>query len=31
MCNFEIRDDENGIGRVFILKGVWFDDVENYM
>lgn len=31
MCNFEIRDDENGIGKVLILKGAWSDDVENYM
>ena len=31
MSNFEVRDDENGIGKVLILKGDWSDDVENYM
>jgi uncharacterized protein with PQ loop repeat len=31
MSNFEIREDENGIGKVLILKGVWSDDIPAYM
>ncbi|MEZ8717901.1 hypothetical protein AB6D81_18140 [Vibrio splendidus] len=31
MSNFEIAEDENGIGKVLILKGVWSDDVSAYM
>ncbi len=31
MSNFEIREDENGIGKVLILKGAWSDDVSAYM
>lgn len=31
MSNFEIREDENGIGKVLILKGAWSDDVGVYM
>jgi len=31
MSNFEIRQDENGIGNVLILKGKWTDDVSSYM
>jgi len=31
MSNFEIRQDENGIGKVLILKGEWTDDVSSYM
>jgi uncharacterized protein with PQ loop repeat len=31
MSNFEIREDENGIGMVLILKGHWSDDIAAYM
>lgn len=31
MSNFEIREDDNGIGKVLILKGAWTDDVGAYM
>lgn len=31
MSNFEIRQDENGIGKVLILKGEWTDDISSYM
>jgi len=31
MCNFVIRQDENGIGNVLILKGEWTDGVSSYM
>ena len=31
MRNFEIRDDENGIGKVLIVKGDWSDDIASYM
>lgn len=31
MSNFEIRQDENGIGKVLILKGEWTDEVSSYM
>lgn len=31
MSNFEIREDENEIGKVLILKGAWTDDVGAYM
>lgn len=31
MNNFEIREDENGIGKVLILKGAWSDEVTAYM
>ncbi|MCG9754331.1 hypothetical protein L1D40_03705 [Shewanella insulae] len=31
MNNFEIREDENGIGKVLILKGAWADEVSAYM
>ncbi len=31
MNNFEICDDENGIGKVLILKGAWSDDYARYM
>ncbi len=31
MNNFELRDDENGIGKVLILKGAWSDDYACYM
>ncbi len=31
MNNFEIREDENGIGKVLILKGAWSDEVGAYM
>ena len=31
MSNFEIRQDENGIGKVLILKGEWTDEVASYM
>jgi uncharacterized protein with PQ loop repeat len=31
MSNFEIRQDENGIGKVLILKGAWSDNIESYM
>ena len=31
MGNFEIREDENEIGKVLILKGCWSDDVASYM
>lgn len=31
MNNFEIREDDNGIGKVLILKGSWSDEVRAYM
>jgi len=31
MNNFEMREDENGIGKVLILKGAWSDDIAAYM
>ncbi len=31
MNNFEIREDEHGIGKVLILKRAWTDDVAAYM
>jgi len=31
MNNFELRDDENGIGKVLILRGDWSDDIASYM
>lgn len=31
MDKFEIRDDDNGIGKVLILKDSWSDHVLNYM
>lgn len=31
MSNFEIREDDNGIGKVLILKGAWSDDIADYM
>ena len=31
MNNFEIREDDNGIGKVLILKGAWSDDIATYM
>ncbi len=31
MSKFEIREDENGIGKVLILKGAWSDEVSVYM
>lgn len=31
MSNFEIREDENGVGKILILKGAWSDDIENHM
>ncbi|QUM76942.1 hypothetical protein HWV00_12215 [Moritella sp. 24] len=31
MSNFEIRDDEHGIGKVLILKGSWSNYVASYM
>lgn len=31
MNNFELRNDENGIGKVLILKGAWNDDYACYM
>jgi len=31
MSNCEVRQDENGIGKVLILKGEWTDDVASYM
>jgi len=31
MNNFEIREDENGIGKVLILKGSWSHEVSAYM
>jgi Leucine-rich repeat (LRR) protein len=31
MSNFEMREDNNGIGKVLILKGAWSDDVGAYM
>lgn len=31
MNNFDIREDENGIGRVLILKGAWSNDIAVYM
>ncbi len=31
MPEFEIRDDEHGIGKVLILKGDWSDSIREYM
>ena len=31
MSSFEIRDDENGIGKVLILNSDWTDEVQPYM
>ena len=31
MTDFEIRDDEHGIGKVLILKDEWTEDVASYM
>lgn len=31
MSNFEIRENENEIGKVLILRGAWSDDVGTYM
>ncbi|WP_133178437.1 hypothetical protein [Shewanella decolorationis] len=31
MNNFEIKEDDNGIGKVLILKGAWSDEVGAYM
>jgi Leucine-rich repeat (LRR) protein len=31
MQQFEIRDDDHGIGKVLILKGAWSDDISGYM
>lgn len=31
MSNFEIREDENGVGKALILKGAWSDDIAAYM
>lgn len=31
MNDFEIREDENGIGKVLILKGAWSDDIASHM
>jgi uncharacterized protein with PQ loop repeat len=31
MSKFEIREDENGIGSVLILKGEWTEDISSYM
>lgn len=31
MSNFEIREGENGIGKVLILKGAWSDEIGDYM
>lgn len=31
MSDFEVRDDEHGIGKVLILKDVWSSDISNYM
>ena len=31
MNNFEIREDDNGVGKVLIMKGAWSDDIETYM
>ena len=31
MTDFEIRDDEHGIGKVLILKDEWNEDVASYM
>lgn len=31
MSNFELREDEYGVGQVLILKGAWSDDIAAYM
>jgi len=31
MNNVEVRQDENGIGKVLILKGEWTDEISSYM
>lgn len=31
MSDFEIRDDEHGIGKVLIVKGAWSSDISDYM
>jgi hypothetical protein len=31
MSNFEVREDEHGIGNVLILKGDWCGDVASYI
>ena len=31
MPEFEIRDDEHGVGKVLILKGTWSADISDYM
>lgn len=31
MSNFEVRRDDNGVGKVLILKGPWSDEIPAYM
>jgi len=31
MSKFEVRDDENGIGKVLILQSAWCEEIESYM
>ncbi|WP_284209231.1 leucine-rich repeat domain-containing protein [Thalassotalea eurytherma] len=31
MSNFEVREDEDGIGKVLILKNAWSDKIESHM
>jgi len=31
MSKFEVREDENGIGKVLILKSAWSDKIESHM
>lgn len=31
MSNFEISEDEHGVGKVLILKGAWSDEIGSYM
>lgn len=31
MTNFEIRDDEHGIGKVLILKEAWSNEISDFM
>ena len=31
MSKFEVREDENGIGKVLILKSTWSDKIESHM
>lgn len=31
VSKFEVRDDENGIGKVLILQSTWSEEIESYM